>query len=63
MSRCERKEAMADKGSDACKILFYISLFLMSVLVFESTSVILAVAVALLALYYFTSKSSRRDQF
>jgi uncharacterized membrane protein len=63
MSRCERKEAMADKGSDVYKVLFYISLFLISFLVFESTSVILAVAVALLALYYFTSKSSSRDQF
>ena len=54
---------MAGKGNDIYKILFYIGLFLISFLVFESTSVILAVAVALLALYYFTSKSSRRDQF
>ena len=54
---------MVGKGSDVYKILFYIGLFLISFLVFESASVILAVAVALLALYYFTSKSSRRDQF
>ena len=54
---------MADKGSDVYKILFYIGLFLISFLIFESASVILAVAVALLALYYFTSKSSRRDRF
>ena len=50
---------MADWKTETPKILFYLVLFCLSFLVFESISVIVAVGVALLALYYFTSTSLR----
>ena len=46
---------MAGRRSEVFKILFYLVLFFFSFLVFESVSVIVAVGVALFALYYFTS--------
>ena len=46
---------MAAGESEVFKILFYLVLFFFSFLVFESVSVIVAVGVALFALYYFTS--------
>ena len=54
---------MAGRRSEFFKISFYMALFCISFLVFESVSVILAVAVALFALYYFTSIKTRRDRF
>ena len=47
---------MAGRRSEVFKILFYLILFCLSLLVFESVSVIVAVGVALFALYYFTLK-------
>ena len=49
---------MAGRRSEIFKILFYLVLFCFSFLIFESISVIVAVGVALFALYYFTSKKS-----
>ena len=48
-------EVMAAGESEVLKILFYLVLFFFSFLIFESVSVIVAVGVALFALYYFTS--------
>ena len=50
---------MVGWGSEVFKTLFYLVLFCLSFLVFESISVIVAVGVALFALYYFTSTSPR----
>ena len=51
---------MAAGESEVPKILFYLVLFCLSFLIFESISVIVAVGVALFALYYFTSKKPSR---
>ena len=51
---------MASQG-EALKILFYLILFCFSFLIFESISVIVAVGIALFALYYFTSTSPPHD--
>ncbi|HAK38391.1 MAG TPA: hypothetical protein DCM60_09125 [Nitrospina sp.] len=42
------------QGGGLLKVLCYLILFFLSFLVFESISVIVAVGVALFALYYFT---------
>ena len=43
---------MIDRKSEIFKILFYLVLFCLAFLVFESLSIIVAVSVALFALYY-----------
>ena len=45
---------MIGMGGGLLKVLCYLILFFLSFLVFESISVIVAVGVALFALYYFT---------
>ena len=54
---------MIDRKSEIFKILFYLVLFCLAFLVFESLSVIVAVSVALFALYYFTSERSSSGWF
>ena len=49
---------MCDWKTETPKILFYLVLFCLSFLIFESFTLIFAVGVALFALYYFTSKRS-----
>lgn len=43
-------------------ILVYLLLFLLSFMVFDSTTLMIGVFVALAALYYFTQKMSGRNQ-
>jgi multisubunit Na+/H+ antiporter MnhE subunit len=43
-------------------ILVYLFLFLMSFMVFDSATLMIGVFVALVALYHFTHKLSRRNQ-
>lgn len=52
---------MADWETEIPKIFFYLVLFCLSFLIFESFTLIFAVSVALFALYYFTSKRSSSD--
>ncbi len=48
-------------NSPQWKIIFYFVLFCASFLVFDSISVIIGIFFALLAFYYFSTKSSKRD--
>jgi|ETNmetMinimDraft_3_1059899.scaffolds.fasta_scaffold00088_12 hypothetical protein len=54
---------MVGRGDEMLKVLFYLILFCLSFLIFESVSVIVAVGVALFALYYFTAIKTPRDRF
>ena len=49
---------MHNQNSTSWKIAGYLSLFLVSLLVFDSLSVIIGVGAALLALYVFSGKRS-----
>jgi len=49
---------MANWKIEISKIFFYLVLFFLSFLIFESFTLIFSVSVALFALYYFTSKRS-----
>jgi len=52
------KKVMANWKRKISKVLFYLILFFLSFLVFESFSLVFAVGIALFALYFFTSKKS-----
>ena len=52
---------MGDWKTETPKILFYLVLFFLSFLIFESFTLIFGVSIALLALYYFTAKKSSSD--
>ena len=58
LSLYDYRKVMADWKTEIPKILFYLVLFCLSFLIFESFTLIFAVGVALFALYYFTSKRS-----
>ena len=58
LSLYEYRKVMVDWKTETTKILFYLVLFCLSFLIFESLTLIFAVSVALFALYYFTSKRS-----
>lgn len=49
---------MEGQNSTGWKIASYLSLFLVSFLVFDSLSVIIGVSAALFALYYFSGKGA-----
>ena len=58
LSLYDYRKVMGDWKTETPKILFYLVLFCLSFLIFESFTLISAVSVALFALYYFTSKRS-----